>query len=246
MQPIAERELNLKRPDGTRQPVRICISSPEDRRERGWVADIEVHGPGDEVSRSSGSGIDGLQALEGALHMIPIMLGKVSLMGELCLGDEPGTHFASIRLLPDDLDIIAQRTLAFRPHQRDVRRVLTYLGHPYQRGMRDVWFVRANVIDEEKRWDFIQAEGADPIAALLEATRRISVRLDWYLERGELIGVNDLRKIAAALADGAPDAPLPKHDPRKAALTEVADAGRRLGRALIVAARSLTCMRRTR
>lgn len=237
--PFAERELNLKKKDGTLHPVRVRVLSPEDRGERGWEADIEILGPGDEVSLSRGSGIDGFQALESALFILPVLMGKFLVDGELCLGDEPGAHFPSIRLLPDELDVVAQRTLAFRPHQGHIRRVQIYLGQPYQRGMRDVWFVRANVIDGDRTLEPIQAEGADPIAALIEAIRRISARLWWYRERGRLSGADDLQKIAMALAEDAPGASTSKPDLRKVAITEVAESGRRLGAAVANAVRVL-------
>jgi hypothetical protein len=147
---FAERELDLRRPDGTSQPVRVRLFTPQDRHEHGWVADIEIHGPGDEMNRSHGSSVDAFQALETALRLIPVMLGKLSLLGDLYLGDEPGHHFPSIRVLPEHLDVIAERTIAFRPTRGRARRVPVYLGRPYQHGPRDVWFVRVSVLDEEK------------------------------------------------------------------------------------------------
>lgn len=234
---FAERELALKRADGTSQPVLVRLYAPEDRGERGWESDIEILGPGDEVSRSHGDGIDAFQALEGALVVLHAMLGRYSLMGELYFCDEPGHGLPFMRRIPEKLDIIAERTLTFSPPSGDARRVTVFLGRPYWRGPQVVWFVHLNILDKEKMWRFPEAEGRDPIDALVAGLRTLDTSLDWYRKRGELTGKE-------ILGDSCPMVETDQrvhHGPRKKALLDVVEAGRRLGAAVANAARVFVC-----
>ncbi|WP_437640589.1 DUF6968 family protein [Sorangium sp. So ce854] len=94
--PIAERELTLKRPDGTEQAIRVLLWKPEFRHERGWEVDFEIRGPGGEVTRSHGSGLDAFQALYGALHMIPILMDGLSVLGQVSAHEDDWHWFPAI------------------------------------------------------------------------------------------------------------------------------------------------------
>jgi hypothetical protein len=243
---FAERELVLKRPDGTSESVRVRLFTPEDQQERGWESAVEILGPGDEVSRSHGAGIDAFQALEGALIVLHSMLGRYSLIGELHFCDEPGHGLPFFPRTPEKLDVIAERALVFRPPSGEARDVTVFLGRPHQHGPRRAWFVHINIVDEEKEWRVLDVEGQDSINALIAGLRAIDSCLDWYRERGELTGADDLRQVAAALADGAPTASVATPSAREASLAEVADAGRRLVRAVAKSVRVLASRDGTR
>jgi hypothetical protein len=79
--PIAERELTLRRPNGTEETIRVLLWKPELRHERAWEVDFEIQGPGSEVNRSHGAGIDAFQALYDALHLIPILMDNLAVLG---------------------------------------------------------------------------------------------------------------------------------------------------------------------
>jgi hypothetical protein len=243
---IAERTLELKRPDGTVEPIVVRLWAPELKGEDFWKAQLDVVGPGAYSHTTSGGGVDGFQALFGALQQIPVLLASRAAAGEISLNGEPWHNFPNMHSLDEEMQVVAARHLVFRQASGASRKVRIYLGHPHHRGKCDVSFVRANVIDEERRWDPITGAGVDEIAALVDAMRKLSSRLDWYRERGELTGADDLLQIAAALAEGAPSAPMVTPDARKAALADVADAGRRFVRAVVRSARVLAGRDRTR
>ena len=94
--PIAERDLTLKRPDGTEQAIRVLLWKPEFRNERGWEVDFEIRGPGGDVTRSHGSGLDAFQALYGALHMIPILMDGFSALGQVSAHEDDWHWFPAI------------------------------------------------------------------------------------------------------------------------------------------------------
>jgi hypothetical protein len=246
MQHIAERTLDLKRPDGSVDHIVVRLWAPELTGDDFWKARLDVTGPGEDRHSTTGSGSDAFHALFAALYQIPILLANRAVGGEVSLQGDPWHNFPNMHVLEEEMQVVADRRLVFRPLGGVRRKVRIYLGHPYHRGRCEVSFVRANITDEERSWDAITGTGTDEIAALIDAIRKLSSRLDWYRERGELTGADDLLQIGAALADEAEPARMPKPDERKVAITEVAEASRRFARAVARAARVLASRDRTR
>jgi hypothetical protein len=95
MEIIAERTLELERPgDPDTKTIRVVIGKPERRDGDVCVASYEIHGPGaGEVVKRELHGVDSMQALESALHVLPIELGAYERRGRLTLDGQVGSGF---------------------------------------------------------------------------------------------------------------------------------------------------------
>lgn len=105
---IADRTMELELPgEAGSKPIRVIVGKPEASAGGDWFVPYEIHGPDTgEVVRRSAFGVDALQALGAAIHILPIELASFEQRGRLthlgCLGiwitpgeakgdpDEPG------------------------------------------------------------------------------------------------------------------------------------------------------------
>ncbi|XXY49343.1 hypothetical protein WME91_55970 [Sorangium sp. So ce269] len=78
---LGERELTLKRKDGSEDKVIVRLGHPYLSRGY-WRAPCEIVGPKGAVQRRSGSGEDSIQALTNLLYLVPILLESVAEEGE--------------------------------------------------------------------------------------------------------------------------------------------------------------------
>ena len=96
--PMAERELMLRRPDGTEEQMRVLLWKPVFRGSKwGWEADVEVHS-GSHVTHSHGDGIDAFQALYGALHQITAIMDATEEDGRITMPNDDWHWLPAVHL----------------------------------------------------------------------------------------------------------------------------------------------------
>ncbi|WP_437276157.1 hypothetical protein WME90_33605 [Sorangium sp. So ce375] len=78
---LGERELTLKRKDGSEEKVVVRLGHPYLSRGH-WRAPCEIVGPKGAVQRRFGTGEDSIQALTHLLYLVPIILESVAEEGE--------------------------------------------------------------------------------------------------------------------------------------------------------------------
>ena len=97
MEIIAERRLEIELPgEVDRKTIRVLMGRPEARDGEIWVVSYEIQGPGtDEVVKRELYGADSMQALECALHMLPLELEAYARRGRVTVDGQAGSGFRS-------------------------------------------------------------------------------------------------------------------------------------------------------
>lgn len=109
MEIIAERtiEIVLSGEEGSQQ-IRVLLGKPETDVDGAWFAPYEVHGPGDEVLKQVAYGVDGLQALALAIHLLPSVMRRYERNGQLIDHGEAGFRLG----VPSDTPVEAAPSTA--------------------------------------------------------------------------------------------------------------------------------------
>jgi hypothetical protein len=212
MHAIAERELTLKKLDGTKTQVIVRMGAPEPASDGGWTSPVEIVAPNEDPVRFSGSGVDAFQAVTSALYLIPIHIVKLSQLGALSFSGESGHWFPRILIRPtseaslsaeaagltDEIepakptmrpaDTWAERILEFTPNDGSApSRLFVKIGRPYtEPGMSGAWRVDLEIQEGMCETTRAHSTGEDSFQALELATRLISILLGSWEERGKL------------------------------------------------------------
>ena len=95
MEIIAERSLQIELPgEVDRKTIRVLVGKPAARAGETWIASYEIQGPGaDEVVRRDLYGADSMQALESALHILPLELAAYARRGRVTVDGQEGSGF---------------------------------------------------------------------------------------------------------------------------------------------------------
>ncbi|MGK3963468.1 hypothetical protein WMF38_04680 [Sorangium sp. So ce118] len=107
MDVLGERELTLKRKDGSEEKVIVRLGHPYLSRGY-WRAPCEIVGPKGAVQRRSGSGEDSIQALTNLLYLVPILLESVAEEGEFHTQEGATGHWFPRILLEEQPDEAAK------------------------------------------------------------------------------------------------------------------------------------------
>ncbi|XXT24781.1 hypothetical protein WME94_24935 [Sorangium sp. So ce429] len=107
MDVLGERELTLKRKDGSEEKVIVRLGHPYLSRGY-WRAPCEIVGPKGAVQRRSGSGEDSIQALTNLLYLVPILMESVAEEGEFHTQEGATGHWFPRILLEEQPDKAAK------------------------------------------------------------------------------------------------------------------------------------------
>ncbi len=101
MDVVAERALEIELPgEAEKRTIRVLVGRPEQSGDD-WSAPYEIHGPGaEEVVRRAIHGVDALQALALAIHLLPAELARYERRGRVtqygCVGFSLGLPSATV------------------------------------------------------------------------------------------------------------------------------------------------------
>jgi hypothetical protein len=202
-EPIAERELTVKRPPGIEQKVTVRLWAPEREERGGYACRAEIDAKGEEPIQFSGEGADAFQAITFALCRIPMRLirldesGELSLEWERCHPFPPGllrpvgsaTPAEGYECVPIGIaDTWAERVLEFTPSAGgESSGLFVKLGRPYTRpGMGGAWSVQLEIHEGFKEPLISHATGDDSFEAMEFAMRQIAILLKNWEERGKI------------------------------------------------------------
>jgi hypothetical protein len=203
MQPIAERELKLRRPNGVEDMVFVRMWAPE-RDERGnYECRVEIEIPGEDMLRFSGGGTDGFQAVTFAIFQIPVQLLRFQDIGALSCDNVSGHWFPPILITPADIIPVAgrserkpihvthtwaERILEFTPNDgTEPSRIFVKIGRPYtEPGMSGAWRVDLEIQESLQTPHRHYATGIDSFQALELAVSMIASLLEGWEERGRV------------------------------------------------------------
>ncbi|WP_437763560.1 hypothetical protein WME77_36830 [Sorangium sp. So ce764] len=104
---LGERELMLKRKDGSEEKVIVRLGHPYLSRGH-WRAPCEIVGPKGTVQRRFGSGEDSIQALTHLLYLVPILLDSVADEGNFCTQEGATGHWFPRILIEEQPDKAAK------------------------------------------------------------------------------------------------------------------------------------------